>query len=52
MEEEKNKYFCEEHLDKAFDDYLIENEEFPDVYEVKDHKCDYCGKQAKYKLER
>lgn len=52
MEEEKSKYFCEEHLDRAFDDYLVENEEFPNVIEVTGHKCDYCEKQAKYKLSR
>lgn len=52
MGEEKSKYFCEEHLDRAFDDYILENEEFPDVTEAEGHQCDYCEKPAKYKLGR
>lgn len=52
MEEEKNKYFCKDHLDKAFDDYLLENEDFPNVVEIQGHKCDYCDKEAEYKLCR
>jgi len=50
--QEENKYFCKEHLDKAFDDYLLENERFPNVVEDTEHKCNYCQKQSEYKLCR
>jgi len=49
--EEKNKYCCEEHTDLAFDDFLLDNESFPNLEtDISNHKCDYCENQAKYVL--
>ena len=50
--QEKNKYSCEEHLDMAFDDFLLENEESPCLLDTDDNKCDYCENKAKYKLTK
>lgn len=48
--QEKNKYSCDEHMDIAFDDFLIENETFPCLKEAEGKKCSYCGKNAVYVL--
>lgn len=47
----KSKNACEEHMDMAFDDFLIENEVFPNLCEAADEKCSYCDKKAKYVLK-
>lgn len=47
----KSKNACEEHMDMAFDDFLIENEAFPNLCEAADEKCSYCDKKAKYVLK-
>ncbi|WP_426351040.1 CxxH/CxxC protein [Alloiococcus sp. CFN-8] len=45
-------YCCEEHVDMAFDDFLLEIEETPDLMKVdKDTSCDYCSEKALYCLE-
>lgn len=47
---EKNKYCCEEHVDLAFDDFLVENEVFPIMQESDEGLCNYCRSKAKYIL--
>ena len=47
----ENKLCCEEHTDIAFDDFLIENETFPNVERVDEGKCDYCDNKANYILK-
>jgi CxxH/CxxC protein (TIGR04129 family) len=47
---EKNKYTCDEHIDLAFDDFLVEYETFPSLEKVKNKKCSYCSKEAAYSL--
>lgn len=47
---EKNKYCCEEHVDLAFDDFLVENEVFPVMLESNEEVCNYCKCKAKYAL--
>lgn len=50
----KNKYCCSNHVDAAFDDYLVENETFPYLQKInKDGQnvcCSYCENTAIYKL--
>jgi CxxH/CxxC protein (TIGR04129 family) len=47
----ENKYCCEEHVDIAIDEFLVENETFPNLEKIKDKKCDYCDKKAQYVLK-
>lgn len=47
---EKNKYSCEEHIDVAFDDFLVEYETFPHLEAVTNKVCSYCSKEAVYIL--
>lgn len=45
-------YCCEEHVDMAFDDFLLEREETPDLMKVEEHiSCDYCSEKALYCLD-
>lgn len=50
----KNKYCCDDHVDMAFDDYLLENETFPYLEKVAQDecnlKCSYCENIAVYIL--
>ncbi len=48
---------CKEHLVDALDDFLVEYEQTPDVYELKKlsftdwkapNKCNYCNEKPKY----
>lgn len=34
----------------AFDDFINDNETFPDFKYVSDKKCSYCSNKAKYML--
>lgn len=47
---EKNKYSCNEHIDIAFDDFLVEHETFPRLEAVTNKNCSYCNKEAVYVL--
>ena len=47
----KIKYCCESHVDIAFDEFLVENETFPNLEKSKDCKCDYCDENAQYLLK-
>ena len=46
----ENKFCCEEHIDMAFDDFINDNETFPDFEYVSGMKCSYCSNDAKYML--
>lgn len=46
----KSKYSCEEHLDRAFDDFLVEYETFPELGKCSEGNCDFCGKKSAYIL--
>jgi CxxH/CxxC protein (TIGR04129 family) len=50
--EEKNKYCCTDHLDMAFDDFLLETETFPFMENIINEKCSYCPNQANYVLKK
>ncbi len=48
----KNIYCCEEHVDMAFDDFLVEEESFPELQKAQEEcTCDYCSEKAVYSLE-
>ena len=42
---------CDQHLDKAFDHFLDENEVFPYLEKVSEGTCLYCDCPAKYVLK-
>lgn len=43
---------CEEHLDMAFDDFLVEYEIWPELKKAEEAlSCSYCGSKAIYCLE-
>ena len=43
---------CEEHVDMAFDDFLLETEDTPNLVKAeKEVSCDYCSEKALYCLE-
>jgi hypothetical protein len=48
--EEKNKYSCEEHIDRAIDDFLVEFETFPEMGKENARMCNYCSAKAAYIL--
>lgn len=48
--QKETKYCCEEHVDIAFDDFLIETETFPYLEKSENHQCSYCSKPAEYVL--
>ena len=49
---EKAIYCCEEHVDMAFDDFLLETEDTPNLVKAeKEVSCDYCSEKALYCLE-
>lgn len=48
--QKENKYCCQEHVDIAFDDFLVENETFPYLEKAREHRCSYCEKDAVYVL--
>lgn len=50
--QDSNKYCCEEHVDLAFDDFLVEQEIFPYMESIKDKKCIYCEEPAIYILKK
>ncbi|WP_242840671.1 CxxH/CxxC protein [Clostridium hydrogeniformans] len=43
-----NKFSCEEHIDMAIDDFLVEEERFPSIDKTSNNKCDYCSNRAIY----
>lgn len=47
----RNKYCCENHVDMAIDDFLLENETFPYLEKTEQCKCAYCDKTAEYVLK-
>ena len=50
---EKDIYTCEKHVDKAFDHYLDDNEEFPYLEKNSStQKCLYCDAEAEYVLKQ
>ena len=50
--DEKDKYCCTDHIDMAFDDFLIETETFPLLETIVHGKCSYCDAAAKYVLKK
>ena len=45
-------YCCEEHVDMAFDDFLLEIEAMPNLVKAQEATfCDYCSEKASYYLE-
>ncbi len=45
-------YCCEEHVDMAFDDFLLEIEDMPNLVKAQEATfCDYCSEKASYYLE-
>lgn len=46
----KSKLSCQNHLDMAFDDFLLEEEIFPTLLKAEEGICDYCKDAAVYIL--
>lgn len=46
----KSKLSCKDHLDMAFDDFLLEEETYPNLLETKEGTCNYCDSTAVYIL--
>ncbi|OFI06600.1 hypothetical protein CLOACE_09420 [Clostridium acetireducens DSM 10703] len=46
-----NKYCCEKHKNKAFDDFLKEHDTFPYIEKVSSGKCNYCDDDASFVLK-
>lgn len=56
---DKSKLSCEEHIDMAIDDYILENETFPVLESFKENfaenitqLCSYCDSKAVYILKK
>lgn len=47
----ESKYCCENHIDMAFDDFLLQNETFPYLEKIENTKCSYCTNDAQYVLK-
>lgn len=52
MCENKIIYSCEEHIEIALDDYITRHndEKAPNLELCSDETCNYCNKNAKYKI--
>lgn len=50
MELSKTILACEEHIDKAIDDFINKFETFPNMDNYSEGKCDYCSQPVRYKL--
>jgi CxxH/CxxC protein (TIGR04129 family) len=46
----EGKRTCEQHLDRCFDDFLLEQESFPHLEKSTEGCCEYCGNKAVYAL--
>jgi len=47
----ESKYCCDNHIDMAFDDFLLQNETFPYLEQIENTKCSYCTNDAQYVLK-
>lgn len=45
-------YACEDHIDLAIDDFLVENETFPVLTKAERGTCSYCENAAEYVLNK
>lgn len=45
-------YACEDHIDLAIDDFLVENETFPVLIKAERGTCSYCENAAEYVLNK
>ena len=46
-------YCCEDHLDMAFDDFLVDYEASPELKKAQGQEaCTYCSEKAVYSLEK
>lgn len=45
-------YACEDHIDLAIDDFLVENETFPVLSKADNGTCSYCENAAVYVLNK
>jgi len=45
-------YACEDHIDLAIDDFLVENETFPVLTKADKATCSYCENVAEYVLNK
>lgn len=52
MEEYIPIYSCDDHIDLAIDDFLVENETFPLLSKAEEGTCSYCEKAAVYVLNK
>ncbi|MDD7796275.1 CxxH/CxxC protein [Clostridium sp. 'White wine YQ'] len=43
---------CEEHIDEALDEFIVEKETFPILEKVQEGVCSFCEKDASYSLEK
>ena len=50
MNKQLQIYTCREHVDIGIDDFVNSNYKAPDVELIKDKICDYCNKEAVYKI--
>ncbi|WP_027625415.1 CxxH/CxxC protein [Clostridium lundense] len=51
--QKRSSFSCEEHIDIAMDDFILDNEIFPvldKLYGI-NTKCQYCTRKATYILE-
>lgn len=46
----KEIYACQEHVEMALDDFVDENEIFPNLDKDDNGKCHYCDKLSVYKV--
>lgn len=52
MDLKYNKYFaCNDHIDIAMDEYINDNETFPELIKSNEEKCSYCNNKSEYEIK-
>lgn len=44
-------YACEDHIDLAMDEFINDNETFPELIDNTTEKCSFCDNNSKYEIK-
>lgn len=52
MDLKNSKYYaCEDHIDIAMDEFINDNETFPELVDNTIEKCSFCHNNSKYEIK-
>lgn len=47
----KKNFACDDHIDMVMDEYINDNETFPELIECETETCNYCKNKSKYEIK-